>query len=424
VVSGSASQTDALAAIRCGATEYIPKELLLLVPAAIERASREAKAQIELLRMQRLESIGSLANGITHDINNLLFHVVLAVEIVEQSSSDANRKVLRGASATLNRATTLMKQITTFARGKDAGTKTKLDLLPLVNDAATFAREIISKTIAIKLQAAQPVPLIEGSQTQIHQILLNLVVNARDAVGGSDGCITIALDKIEVTDFAVSTAPERISGKFVRLSVQDTGTGISPEALPHLFESFYTTKENGTGIGLSTVRAIARSHGAFIDVSTQFGAGSTFTLMFPAYVQEQMLEPLPELKQGNGELVLVVDDELAILDVVRQILESCNYKVLIAGSGSEALAFFRDKWRDISVVITDMAMATLDGPALAALLREINPAVKIICATGTDSSPELRNRMKANAFLSKPFTSQVLLEAIAGLCQPQANPST
>ncbi len=419
VVSGSASEADALLAIRNGAAEYIPKNLLLLLPAAIERAVRDARDSRKLLRMQRLESIGSLASGITHDLNNLLFHVVLAIGVVEQStSSESNRKVLRSASATLARATTLLRQVTLFARGEDTGARTQMNLTPLVQDVAAFARAT-TKTTAIDVQASQNVPPILGNQSQMHQVLLNLVVNARDAVAANEreGRIVISLDQVEVHDFHVSTVPTALDGKFVRISVRDNGTGIAPESLAHIFEYCYTTKPNGTGIGLSTVMSIAQAHGAHVDVNTTLGSGSMFTILFPVYVPKEVVEPLPALIQGNGELVMVVDDEMAILDVVQQILESCNYRAVTAVCGSEALSLYRRDWRNISVVMTDMAMTSIDGPALAVLLREINPKVKIICATGADSDPALTSRMKADVFLSKPFSSQVLLEAITSLCQ-------
>jgi len=418
VVSGSMNNRQAAAAIAQGATDFIPKEFMPLLPTVVERAVKERRATAELLRMQRIESIGTLATGITHDMNNLLGHVALAIGWVQQTCSEEHRKVLRKADSTIVRATALAQHILTFARGEDVRQET-LDMGALVDGVVSFLRETSPANVTITVRTALSLPPIRGNQTQVQQVLQNLLVNARDALAGKEGAIEVTVDKVSLEDFSVSTHPEPISGPFVRLSVQDNDGGMSELVLSHIFESFYTTKPKGSGIGLSTVKTIMASHRGHIDVSSHLGVGTTFTLLFPVWVPTQAVPSPPALPQGDGETILIVDDELSVLEVMHTILESSNYRVLAAGSGSEAMTIYRKRMRDIAVVVTDMMMANIGGVALTKLLRQANPLVKVVFVSGIDSDPGARIEAQADAFLLKPFKAEVLLETLRALCRGQ-----
>jgi CheY-like chemotaxis protein len=214
----------------------------------------------------------------------------------------------------------------------------------------------------------------------------------------------------------ISTAALPVSGEFVRVSVQDTGPGIPSDVLPKIFQSFYSTKETGHGIGLSTVRSIMDWHKGYIDVVTAPDAGSTFTVLFPIHVQAPVLPPLPTLTQGNDELILVAEDEESSLILMREILEGANYRMLGAHCGSEAYAIYKQRAADIAVVVSDAEMPSISGPELAGLLREINPSVRILAISGAGSDPALASSMKCERMLSKPFTSQALLDVLHEVC--------
>ena len=417
VISGAMDDQQAIAALNIGASDFLSKEFLSLLVPMLERALHERKFRQQILRMQRMENIGSLATGITHDLNNLLSHMALASGIVQRTCSEAHRNILQKTDASIERATALVQHLVTFARGEDLNLQSTLDMGQLLHDVVVFLQETSAKNIELITQISGPLPAIKGNRTQVQQVIQNLLVNARDALGEHGGVIKVFADKMKVEDFVVSTSAIPISGEFIRVSVQDSNGGISDAILPHIFELFYTTKTKGSGIGLSTVRSIMHSHRGHIDVTSHIGIGSTFTLLFPVQQPGPTVPTIAAaLPQGSGELILLVDDELAVLDVMTKILETCNYRVLAAGSGSEGLALYRKRAAEIAVVVTDVQMESLGGLALAALLRQTNPSVKIVFISGMDNNPAMRRAAGADAFLLKPFSADVFLATLSQLC--------
>ncbi len=412
VVSGSITEEQAIAAIKTGAGHFVHKRRLVWLSDTVQNAIDGAKATARSIRSQRIENIGSFTAGVTHDLNNLLFHIVCAHELVSRSSNAENQRILSRATETANRAIRLVRHLTMFARGTDSPEKEPVNMVALVQAIAVVAQETFPRNIKVDVQSSGVVPEILANETQVHQVLLNLVINAKDSLLNQQGTIKLAVDRVMLKDFHVSTHPLPISGEFVRVSVQDNNGGIPDDVLPHIFESFYTTKPDGSGIGLSTVRSILLGHGGYIDVVSVPRAGSTFTVLFPVNSAKPRLGTPADFTPGNDELILVVDDELAILEVIRQILESFNYRVLAAGSGSQALTIYKEHHAEIAVVITDFQMDNIDGPALCNLLRETQQDVKIIGMTGLASDPALKEKCKLDHILMKPFSSSVLLDAL------------
>src|SRR5581483_3975240 len=251
--------------------------------------------------------------------------------------------------------------------------------------------------------------------TQLHQVLMNLCVNARDAMPNG-GRLKISIENVELDQIYADMNPDARAGRYILLSVEDSGSGIPAEIREKIFEPFFTTKEvgSGTGLGLSTTLGIVKSHGGFINLYTEPGKGTCFKIYLPASADlgpPQSTRPAsPELPRGNGELVLVVDDEEPVREITRRTLEKYNYLVLVATNGAEAIAQYAKRSPEIAVVITDMAMPVMDGHATVHALRTINPDVKIIGCSGHASNDEIAKALGAGLshFLPKPFTAEAL----------------
>jgi CheY-like chemotaxis protein len=261
--------------------------------------------------------------------------------------------------------------------------------------------------------------------TQVHQVILNLCVNARDAMP-SGGRLILRAENCLLDERAAKKLEGASPGAWLVLHVEDTGTGIPSETLTHIWEPFFTTKEadKGTGLGLSTVRGIVENHRGFIVVKTQPGEGTTFRVYLPAAERETKAAGLaairPSAVRGNGELVLIVDDEPQIRDITAAILSRHGYKVLIAGDGAEAVAIAASRSNEISVIVTDLRMPNLDGIALANVVQHLNPAIKMLAISGLSSGGSDGEMHRfPGAFLFKPFKAEALLEAVHALLHPE-----
>jgi two-component system, cell cycle sensor histidine kinase and response regulator CckA len=255
---------------------------------------------------------------------------------------------------------------------------------------------------------------VSGNTTQLHQVLMNLCVNARDAMPDG-GTIIISAENFFIDENYAKMNIEASVGNYVLITVSDRGIGIPPGIIDRIFEPFFTTKElgKGTGLGLSTVLGIIKSHGGFVNVYSEPGKGSKFQVYIPAQqIPETLEEPETDLPTGNGELILVVDDEVSIRDVTKTSLESYNYKAITACDGIEAIALYAEHRDEISVVLTDMIMPAMDGITTIRTLQKINPAVKIIAVSGLLSSDKVNavNEIGVQAFLPKPYTAKQLLQ--------------
>jgi PAS domain S-box-containing protein len=379
--------------------------------------TEQKKMEAQQLRAQRVESIGTLAGGIAHDLNNVLAPIMMSIELLQIDSADDPRrsKILDTIYVSCRRGADLVRQVLSFALGLD-GQRVAIRLRPLFDDLRGIITETFPRNIRIVSNVPQDLWPMMGDPTQLHQVLLNLAVNARDAMPHG-GTLTLSAANTTIDAQFAATSQEAKEGQYVLLQVTDTGLGIPPEVRARIFEPFFTTKEvgKGTGIGLATVFTVVRSHGGFIAVESEVGRGSSFKVYLPAEPAHKTAESVNPFKvalpRGRGELVLVVDDEFSIRDITKQTLEAFGYHVLTASDGAEAVALYAKHVHEIAVVLTDMMMPVLDGPATIQVLMRINPAVKIIAASGINSGDSKAKSIRAGVkyFLLKPYTAETLL---------------
>ncbi|MDB6037215.1 MAG: signal transduction histidine kinase, nitrogen specific, NtrB [Verrucomicrobiales bacterium] len=376
--------------------------------------------EAQVLRSQRLQSLGTMASGIAHDLNNVLAPVLMVSELLGQSLTDSqDLKMVDIARSSAQRGTQLVNQILQFARGTRPA-DVQMNLKALVDELAKFALSAFPRKISIRTDVQPDLFPVAGDSTQFTQILLNLCVNARDAMPNG-GRLSICIKNTLLSEQEIFEENKRISGSFVELSVSDTGTGIPPEALTHIFEPFFTTKADGkgTGLGLSTVATIVRNHGGFIDVETGLGTGTTFRVYFPVTNQALMEKHLissASVQSGHGEWVLLVDDEFALLEMTKGLLESHDYHVLTAKDGAEALAVFDAHQDKIAVLITDLLMPGLGGAELIANVCERFPRIVAICLSGSPDRGSFPIPGKNSyTFLRKPCSTTDLLGTLQRL---------
>lgn len=396
---------------------------LLYYEGITQDITEHKKLQEQLLRNQRLESIGILAGGIAHDLNNVLAPIMMSVQILKQQNTDhVSQRILTTLEASAKRGAGIIRQVLTFARGAD-GERGVLQSKHLLHEIENFVKETFPKTIQIDAHSPADLKMINGDATQLYQVLLNLCLNARDAML-SGGTLKLDAKNIVLDENYLRLHADARPGPYVQITVSDTGIGIPPELVSKIFDPFFTTKElgKGTGLGLSTVLGIVKSHGGFITVYSEVGKGTRFNIYFPAAEPVQVTKGEPKrekLPLGRGELVLVVDDEASIREMAKAALEVHGYKVLLAENGFDAVSKFRQQQDEIRLIITDMAMPEMDGPATIREIRKISPAMKIIGASGLTSSADLAQvaAPDVQAFLSKPYSVEQLLTALDKLFQ-------
>jgi PAS domain S-box-containing protein len=391
-----------------------PKSVLAINTDITDRKRMET----QFLRAQRMESIGTLAGGIAHDLNNILSPILMAVQTLQLKFRDEESQRWLGIlQANAERGGSMVKQVLSFARGIE-GERVTLQPKHLIKDVIKILGETLPKNINIKFNIPGKLWVISADATQIHQVLMNLCVNARDAMPAG-GTIKINVENKSLDENYAQMHLEAKPGNYVVVTVEDTGFGMTPEVVNRIFEPFFTTKKigQGTGLGLSTALTIVRSHGGFINVYSEVGKGTKFIFYLPAAEmgEEAGIEGAPaELPVGRGELILVVDDEDSIRQITKGTLETFGYKVLLASDGTEALALYAESRDEIKVVLTDMMMPFMDGPATIRALKRLNPQVKIIAASGLTSNGKSAEAASAgvNAFLAKPYTAERLLTTL------------
>jgi PAS domain S-box-containing protein len=388
--------------------------------------TEQKKLETQLLRAQRLESIGTLASGVAHDLNNILTPILMCAEVLRQkpSEQDASSSVAL-IEESARRGAGIVKQVLTFARGVE-GERVLIKPSHLIEEMVDIARKTFPKSIEISGRYPDDLWSIQGDPTQLHQVLLNLCVNARDAMphGGS---LVIWAENFIVDEHFASMTPEARPGQFIALRVSDTGTGMPRAMIDKIFDPFFTTKEvgKGTGLGLSTVLGIVKSHGGFISAYSEQAKGTTFKLFLPATMTHEELQQSKSSVvpiQGNGELILVVDDEPNILGITRMILEKNHYDVLSAGDGPEALAIFAQQMQSIRLVLTDVSMPYMDGAALARALRKMKSDLPIIASSGQGEQAGLADfeALGVKSILAKPYNTQQLLATVHDTLQEKA----
>ena len=400
-----------------------PQAILIINTDVTERKKVEA----QLLRAQRMESIGTLAGGIAHDLNNILSPILMAIQMLQMKVDDPGTlQWLEMLQANAERGADMVKQVLSFARGVE-GERVALQPKHLVKEVIKILKDTLPKSIEIKYDVAPDLWMVSADATQVHQVLMNLAVNARDAMPRG-GTLTIHAENVTLDEDFARMHIEAQPGRFVMVSVADTGEGMQPEVLARVFEPFFTTKEvgKGTGLGLSTALTIIRSHGGFINVYSEPHKGTRFSVYVPAIeaTAERAERKRLDLPAGRGELILVVDDEEAIRLITKGTLEAFNYRVLTAADGTEAVALYAQNREEVACVITDMMMPFMDGPATIRALQKMNPRVRVIAASGLGAGDKATEAAAAGAdvFLSKPFTAEKLLKTLAELLHnPDAN---
>ncbi len=379
------------------------------------------KKQLEhqFLRAQRLESLGTLASGIAHDLNNVLTPIMGAAQLLPHTLPNLdgrNQRLLNMLVESSKRGSSLVKQILTFARGVD-GQRTVLQARHILAEIISVARQTFPRSIDIRLSLdSEDLWLVNVDATQIHQVLMNLFVNARDAMPNG-GEIVAAAENIVIDAAYAKLHLQPPVGSYIKITVTDIGVGMSSEVIDDIFNPFFTTKEMGTGLGLSTVLGIVKAHGGAIEVESEVSKGSCFTVFLPAIDSEESeIQILVEdLYDGEKRLVLVVDDEAAVREITKESLESYNYQVLLASDGVEAIAVYAKNHEKIAVVLVDMMMPNLDTPSTIRALQRIEPQVKIVAMSGLATNREVVKATGVKAFLTKPFTTGEMLQALADL---------
>jgi CheY-like chemotaxis protein len=366
-----------------------------------------------------MESIGTLAGGIAHDLNNVLAPIMMAIEILRDKIPDAGgKRILEIVETSAKRGSDIVKQVLAFGRGV-TGDRILVQLKHVINEVARIAGQTFPKSIDITTNVPRDLWTVLADPTQMHQVLLNMLVNARDAMPDG-GTLLISAKNVTLDDEYSRMHPGTTAGNYVNIMIADSGTGIPDGIRGKIFEPFFTTKEigMGTGLGLSTTLAIVKSHKGFINLESEEGKGTTFSIYLPATGMASVAGPASveaDLPAGNGELILIIDDEAAVRQITRATLEAYGYKVMTASDGAEGIEVFAENQRDINAVITDMMMPVMDGKAAIVAIRKIRPDVRIIAVSGLAGKEKLASPSdeKVQAFLTKPYTAENLLKALA-----------
>jgi PAS domain S-box-containing protein len=383
--------------------------------------TEKKKLESQFLRVQRMESIGTLAGGIAHDLNNVLTPILLAIRMLrDEVQHEHSREILNTLEASAQRGSSIVQQVLSFARGVE-GDRSVLQVKHPLTEVLSIVKDTFPRLIQLSSRIEKDLWPVFGDPTQLHQVFMNLFVNARDAMP-QGGRLHVTAENAVLDEEFTQRMPEAKTGPHVVISISDTGFGISPELLPKIFEPFFTTKEigKGTGLGLSTVLGLVKSHSGFVTVQSDPGQGARFTVYIPAaaYSSQSSLpaSDVPE-PQGNGELVLVADDEAAVRQIIQVTLEANNYRVITANDGTEAVTLLAERQKEIAMAIIDLMMPHMDGHATIRAMLNIKPALRTLAVSGLlepDKKEELA-ALRQVAFLPKPFTTEQLLHSLRQL---------
>ncbi|SKA80378.1 PAS domain S-box-containing protein [Prosthecobacter debontii] len=414
----SGSQLPVEISLQVVTTEEGQRRCIAIARDITERLQRERKER----RTQRLESIGTLAGGVAHDLNNALTPVLMICDLLKERYPEA-AELLHTAESGAQRGADMVRHLLTFSRGVE-GERQPVSLSDLFNEIAFIINGTFPKNIQLHLQHSPGLNLVLGDPTQLHQVILNLCVNARDAMP-TGGSLKITAENIQLHAPLIGAQPESPAGSYIVCQISDTGLGIQPELLDRIFEPFFSTKgpDRGTGLGLSTALGIIRSHGGFIRVESTPGQGSTFSIYLPeAPLSSDFLidldpPPAPASSSdytGQGQLILIVDDEPAVRDTITTVLTALNYRVLAAADGTEAIIHAVENKDSLHAVITDLHMPEMDGLNFVRALRRIIPTTRVIVASGRFEPPQVQQfeLLGHCTLLPKPFTQPQLLEAL------------
>ncbi len=399
------------------------------------------QAQEQMLRVQRLDNLGSLAAGIAHDFNNALAPIIMAGPLIRQQlgvpdgqsrpgddgsanpyslrqslSSPGVERLLGIVEKCAERGAGLVRQLLSFARGA-SGERQLLQARHVLREVGDLVEATFPKSISVRIVLPGDLWPIRANATQIHQVMLNLCVNARDAMPDG-GELTLSARNRPLDAVAAAEISDSRPGEFVEVEVRDTGGGIPPDVLVRIWEPFFTTKGDGkgTGLGLSTVRGILHQHEGFVTVETRAGRGTTFSAYLPAASEEIERLNLPAIakpERGHDELILVVDDDESVRQITARILSGHGYRTVTAVDGADAIAVFAPRVTEVRLLLTDLQMPMLGGPGLATALRRLQPGLPIIAMSGAASrNGHAAHSEFTNAFLAKPFQAETLLSVV------------
>lgn len=383
-----------------------------------EEQAKEHNRQLEreLMESQKMEAVGRLAGGIAHDFNNIMGGIIGHASLLKADAPEGTNlyEGLATIELAARRAAELTHRLLTFSR-KEKATIAEVNMRDVLDDTLAIAMPSFDKRVALVKKIAPDLNCVAGDRTQLEEAFLNLVVNARDALGHANGTLTVDASNFSVgtTSGSGSGLPNLTSGSYVRISITDTGCGISPEVKEHLFEPFFTTRADGTGMGLSIVWRVVHDHGGTVQVESTVGQGTTFTLYFPAIPssQEKTSERLPAAmalpRALHKEQILVVDDEEVVRTVAVKALANLGYRVLDVADPVEALALYQQSWSSIDLVLIDMMMPRMNGEELLDHMHAINPSVRAILMSGYGASDATASSCFV-AFIPKPYTLEEL----------------
>jgi PAS domain S-box-containing protein len=395
--------------------------LLLIANDVTERRALEQK----LARSQRMESLGTLASGIAHDLNNILTPILIGTEMLPNAESTAKRdSLLKTIHSGAERAIALLRQILSFAKGGGSESG-PVELTPILRQVADLLGHTFPKTIDFRTHIPSDLAMVSGPSSKIDQILMNLCVNARDAMP-TGGRLILSAENRDYPRAGDEQTNLGKPGRYVTVTISDTGTGIPPEIVSQIYDPFFTTKEpgKGTGLGLATTRDIVMAIGGFIRLESQVGQGTRFEVFLPALerVQKASESDSKEMPIGSGERILVVDDDVSITELASHILQTYGYRVITVCDGSEALARCRECGNDLHAILLDMFMPGQDLGVTMEELQKIRPDVPVVVTTGIGGEESAGPGFGESAFLPKPYNASRLLQAIRFVLGPPATP--
>jgi len=387
------------------------------------------RLQEQLRQAQKMEAIGQLAGGVAHDFNNLLTGIIGNVSLAAMKASDETARYLENAKKAADRAAALVQQLLAFGR-KSRIELTSVDLNKIIHEVTTLARETIDRRIDIHIHVKDNLPKVLADPTQINSVLMNLCINARDAI--TEAMRSLTTDEDATAQFAITIETEDVlvgkeycesrsyarPGRFVVLSVSDNGVGMDRETQRRVFEPFFTTKKRGegTGLGLATAYGIIKQHNGWINIYSEPGRGTSFKVYLPAAEQdeERSSAEIPEAVRGGTETVLLIDDESMIRNLGQAILERYGYKVILAKDGKEGLDRYLELHDKIDLVILDLSMPELSGREVLMRIRKVVPDAKVIINSGYSQEMEIPSvkQLEPAAFVSKPYRPDDLARTV------------
>jgi signal transduction histidine kinase len=426
-VSGTLGEERAIDSLKSGATDYVLKERLARLAPAVRRAMHEVEDRVERHRLeaqfieaQKMDVIGQLAGGVAHDFNNILA-VIMGYDDLIASDLDSDsplRNYTKEIKLATERAAGLTRQLLVFSR-KQTVQPVVLDLNDVMNDLEQMLRRLIDEYIEMSIVPGEHIGCIKADSGYVGQVLMNLVVNARDAMPNG-GKLSIAINNVTLDESCTDARAGALPGDYVMLSVSDTGVGMTDEVKAHLFEAFFTTKQSGkgTGLGLATCRTIVQQSGGHIGFCSEVGLGTTFKVYFPRVEQLFAVAPKPlqpgPLPRGT-ETLLVVEDDQSVRHLARGMLEAQGYEVLTAPNGQEALRVVnQSQGQPITLVITDVIMPLMSGKVMAEWLKTTYPQLKILFTSGYTDEAIARHGVLATGveFLPKPYSRSTLVHKV------------